>query len=95
MIINPSGSSYEDTVRFLINAIEDRGLELFARIDHAAGARGVELELAEEEVIVFGSPRSGTPLMQSDPRVGLDLPLRMLVWRQGEEGRVPPPGGIE
>jgi uncharacterized protein (DUF302 family) len=85
MIINPSGSSYEDTVRFLINAIEDRGLELFARIDHAAGARGVELELAEEEVIVFGSPRSGTPLMQSDPRVGLDLPLRMLVWRQGEE----------
>jgi len=85
MIINSSGSSYEDTVRFLINAIEDRGLELFARIDHAAGARGVELELAEEEVIVFGSPRSGTPLMQSDPRVGLDLPLRMLVWRQGEE----------
>lgn len=85
MIITTSRSSYEDTLRFLINAIEDRGLAVFARIDHAAGARSVELELADEEVIVFGSPRSGTPLMQSDPRVGIELPLRMLVWRQGED----------
>jgi uncharacterized protein (DUF302 family) len=85
MIIKTSRSSYEDTVRFLVNAIEDRGLEVFARIDHAAGARSVGLELADEEVIVFGSPRSGTPLMQSDPRVGIELPLRMLVWRDGEE----------
>lgn len=85
MIINASGSGYADTVRFLVNAIEDRGLEIFARIDHAAGARGVGLELADEQVIVFGSPRSGTPLMQSDPRVGIELPLRMLVWRQGED----------
>jgi uncharacterized protein (DUF302 family) len=85
VIITTSRSSYEDTLRFLINAIEDRGLAVFARIDHAAGARSVELELADEEVIVFGSPRSGTPLMQSDPRVGIELPLRMLVWRQGED----------
>ncbi len=75
-------------MRFLVNAIEDRGLEVFARIDHAAGARSVGLELADEEVIVFGSPRSGTPLMQSDPRVGIELPLRMLVWRDGEEAFV-------
>ena len=58
---------------------------MFAQIDHAAGARQVDLELADEQVLIFGSPRSGTPLMQRDPRIGIELPLRMLVWREGTE----------
>jgi uncharacterized protein (DUF302 family) len=58
---------------------------VFARIDHAAGARAVGLELADEEVVLFGSPLSGTPLMQDDPQIGIELPLRMLVWREGEQ----------
>jgi uncharacterized protein (DUF302 family) len=53
---------------------------VLARIDHAAGARAAGLELADEEVVLFGNPRAGTPLMQSDPRVGVELPLRILVW---------------
>ncbi len=58
---------------------------MFARVDHAAGAREVGLELSDEEVVLFGSARSGTPLMQSDPRVGIELPLRILVWRDGRD----------
>ena len=83
MIITPSSSGYEETVSSLLTAIERRGLTVFARIDHAAGAREVGLELPDEEVVLFGSPRSGTPLMQGDPRIGIELPLRMLVWQDG------------
>jgi uncharacterized protein (DUF302 family) len=57
---------------------------LFARIDHAAGARAVGLALGDEVVLVFGNPQAGTPLMQADPLVGLDLPLRVLVCERGE-----------
>jgi len=85
MIVTRSSSSYVETTRSLVAAIERRGLTVFARIDHAAGAREVGLELADEEVVLFGSPRSGTPLMQDDPRIGIELPLRMLVWREGEQ----------
>jgi uncharacterized protein (DUF302 family) len=80
-----SASGYAETTRALVDAIERRGLTVFDRIDHAAAAREVGLELADEEVVLFGNPRSGTPLMQADPRIGIELPLRMLVWRNGEE----------
>lgn len=85
MIVVRSASSYAETTKSLVEAIERRGLTVFARIDHAAGAREVGLELADEEVVLFGSPRSGTPLMQDDPRIGIELPLRMLVWSDGEQ----------
>jgi uncharacterized protein (DUF302 family) len=85
MIVTPSASDYGETVKSLLEAIKARGLTVFARIDHAAGAREAGLELADEQVVLFGNARSGTPLMQHDPRIGIELPLRMLVWRQGEE----------
>jgi uncharacterized protein (DUF302 family) len=85
MIQRRSSSGYSQTVSLLLEGIERRGLTLFARIDHAAGAREIGMELAEEEVLLFGGPHSGTPLMQDDPRVGLDLPLRILVWRESED----------
>jgi uncharacterized protein (DUF302 family) len=85
VVIKRSTSSYEETAGLLIDAIERRGLTVFARIDHAAGARSVGMELADEEVVIFGSPQSGTPLMQSDPEIGIELPLRILLWRNGEE----------
>ena len=66
-------------VQRVVAALQRRGITLFATIDHAAGARSVGLELPDEVVLVFGDPAGGTPLMQADPRVGLDLPLRMLV----------------
>jgi uncharacterized protein (DUF302 family) len=75
-----SGFSHDESVRRLIAAVEQRGLTVFARIDHGAAAREVGLELADEEVVLFGSPRAGTPLMQADPRIGVELPLRVLIW---------------
>ncbi len=57
-------------------------MTVFAHIDHAAGARAVGLELADEDVVLFGNPRAGTLLMQSDPQVGIELPLRILVWTE-------------
>jgi uncharacterized protein (DUF302 family) len=85
VIVRKSRTGYGETMSSLIESIERRGLTVFARVDHAAGARAVGLELADEEVVLFGSPRSGTPLMQSDARIGIELPLRMLVWRNGED----------
>jgi uncharacterized protein (DUF302 family) len=55
---------------------------LFVTIDHAAGARAAGLQLPDEVLLVFGDPAVGTALMQADPRLGIDLPLRMLVWAQ-------------
>jgi uncharacterized protein (DUF302 family) len=80
MVVKRSASGYDETVRRLMGAIESRGLTVFARIDHAGAAREAGLELADEQVVVFGNPRAGTPLMQSDPRIGVELPLRILVW---------------
>jgi uncharacterized protein (DUF302 family) len=84
VVVKRSTSSYHETAGRLVGAIERRGLTVFARIDHAAAAREARLELADEEVLLFGNPRAGTPLMQSDPRVGIELPLRLLVWADAD-----------
>jgi uncharacterized protein (DUF302 family) len=82
VIIKQSASGFAETMSVLVKAIEQRGLTILARIDHAAGARHVGLELDDEEVVLFGNPSSGTPLMQDDRRIGIELPLRILVWRE-------------
>lgn len=84
-VVKRSASSHPDTVASLLASIQRRGLTVFARIDHAAAAREAGLELAEEEVVLFGSPRAGTPLMLSDRKIGIELPLRILVWRDGAD----------
>src|SRR6266852_9159928 len=68
------------TVDRVIAALGRRGITVFARIDHAGGARKAGLELADEELVIFGDPRAGTVLMQADPTVGYELPLRLLIW---------------
>jgi uncharacterized protein (DUF302 family) len=60
--------------------IGERGMKVFARIDHAAGAAEAGLTLRPTELIIFGNARGGTPLMQSVQTVGIDLPLKLLVW---------------
>lgn len=69
----------------LREALDAHGLQLFARIDHAAGARKADVELEPNVLLIFGNPSVGTPLMKSDPHVGIELPLRMLIW-QGADG---------
>jgi uncharacterized protein (DUF302 family) len=85
VIVRRTGAQYTEVLDSLLAAIERRGLTVFAQIDHAAGAREVGLELGDELLVVFGNARGGTPLMQSDARVGIELPLKMLVWREGEQ----------
>jgi uncharacterized protein (DUF302 family) len=80
MLVTRSRYDHAETVRRLLTAIERRRLTVFARIDHAAAAREAGLELAPEEVFVFGNPKAGTALMQTDPRIGIELPLRILAW---------------
>jgi uncharacterized protein (DUF302 family) len=72
----------------LLAAIAGRGLTVFAQFDHAAGAREVDMELAPEIVVVFGNPRAGTPLMQDDPWIGIELPLRIVVWSSSDAARI-------
>lgn len=60
-----------------------KGVRIFARIDHAAGATEAGLSLRPTEVLIFGNARAGTPLMQSVQSIGIDLPLKALVWQDG------------
>jgi uncharacterized protein (DUF302 family) len=69
------------TMDRLVAAVEGAGATVFARIDHAAGATSVGLELAPNQVLIFGNPKLGTPMMRSAPSMGLDLPLKVQVYR--------------
>lgn len=77
----------EETADRLTKALEAKGIKVAARIDHAAGAKTAGLELPPTVVVMFGNPKLGTPLMQADPRIGIDLPMKMLVW-QDKDGKV-------
>ena len=70
----------KETMDRLETEIRAQGMQIFARIDHAAGAAEAGLALAPTELIIFGNARGGTPLMQSAQTVGIDLPLKVLVW---------------
>jgi uncharacterized protein (DUF302 family) len=87
VISKPSPYTVDETVRRLDEVARAKGLTVFARIDHHSGAREVGLDMQDEQVLIFGSPRPGTPLMVARPLVGIDLPLRVLVWR-GSDNRV-------
>ena len=82
--VAPGG--FDDTLNRLIDAIGKAGLILFARIDHAAGARDAGLSMPPSTVLIYGHPKGGTPLMLAAPLAALDLPLRALV-REREDGR--------
>jgi len=75
------------TMDRLVAVAEKSGMTIFARIDHAAGAEKVGLELRPTQVLVFGNPKGGTPLMQCAQTAGIDLPLKALVW-QDAQGQV-------
>jgi uncharacterized protein (DUF302 family) len=76
-------SSYgpKDTMNRLEAEVKAKGMTVFARIDHAAGAAEVGLSLRPTELLIFGNAKGGTPLMQSAQTIGIDLPLKVLVWQ--------------
>lgn len=75
----------KDTMDRLTAEVTSKGMNVFARIDHAAGAASVGMPLRSTEVLIFGNAKGGTPLMQAVQTIGLDLPLKILVW-QDEAG---------
>jgi uncharacterized protein (DUF302 family) len=87
LITVESGFSVAETIDRLAAEAARAGLLVFARIDHARGARDAGLELRPTELLIFGHPRGGTPLMLDSQRAGIDLPFKALSW-QDEDGRV-------
>jgi uncharacterized protein (DUF302 family) len=75
------------TMTRLEAVVKERGLNVFARIDHAAGAAKVDKTLRPTELLIFGNPQGGTPLMECAQTAGIDLPLKALVW-QDAAGKV-------
>jgi len=69
------------TAKRLEAEIKAKGMTVLARVDHGAGAKEAGLELRPTEVLIFGSAKAGTPLMQADQTIGIDLPLKVLVWQ--------------
>jgi uncharacterized protein (DUF302 family) len=84
MIELAAGGDAEQVETRLREALEAHDLQLFARIDHATGARKAGVELEPNVLLIFGKTSVGTPLMQADPRAGLELPLRMLIWQDSD-----------
>ena len=75
-----SPHSAKATMDRLEELVKQRGLSVFARIDHAAGAAKVNKSLRPTELLIFGNPQGGTPFMECEQTVGIDLPLKALVW---------------
>jgi uncharacterized protein (DUF302 family) len=81
LVTIPSAHNVPETVERLESVVKAKGLTMFASVDHAAGAKAVGLALAPTFLVIFGNAKGGTPLMQADQRVGIDLPLKALVWQ--------------
>lgn len=83
-----SQHSFDETQARLRKAIETRGLKIFEEIDHSRAAKSVGLDLQNNRLILFGNPKAGTLLMQQNPEIGLELPMKALVYQQEGEVRV-------
>lgn len=84
MVHLSSVHSVAETMARLEALLKARGVAIFARIDHSGEAAKVGLEMRPTEVLVFGNPKAGTPLMVACPTVAIDLPLKALVWEDAE-----------
>lgn len=79
-----STHEFSETVARVEQAIANRPLNLFAKIDHSAGAEKAELSLSPSTLFIFGNPKGGTPLMQRNPTMGIVLPLKLHVYQEGD-----------
>src|ERR1700722_6310602 len=80
--------SVTETVRRLCEAVAAKGMKVFVVVDHSAEAEDHGLELRQTKVVIFGSPEAGTPVMEAVPLAALALPLKVLVWADGDQTRV-------
>lgn len=82
-----SPHTVEETLQRLQAAFSSHGLQLFALVDHSGEAAKVGLKMRPTKLLIFGSPKAGTPLMIAAPSIAIDLPLKVLVWAD-EKGKV-------
>ena len=87
VVNKPSNHSVEQTVDNLKNILQAKGIHLFALVDHSGEAEKVGMKMLSTKLLIFGNPKSGTPLMLASPSIALDLPLKILVW-QDNQGKV-------
>ncbi len=80
LITLKSAHSVPDTANRLVSALQNKGMTVFARIDHSEGANAVGQELRPTQLIIFGNPKVGTPLMQCSQTMAIDLPQKALIW---------------
>jgi uncharacterized protein (DUF302 family) len=88
IITKGSSHSFEATVSKLTDLVKERGMKVFAVIDQSAEARSAALELRPTTLVLFGNPAAGTPVMEAAPLAALDLPLKVLVWADGDRTNV-------
>lgn len=84
LITKPSKFSASETLDRLTAALESKGITIFARVNHSAGARKAGMELPPTELLIFGNPKLGTPLMTSNRSIAIDLPMKALAWTDAE-----------
>ena len=84
LISKPSRYSAPETMERLVVVLQSKGMTVFARIDHADAAKKAGLSMRPSELLIFGNPKGGTPLMVAAPTVAIDLPLKALVWEDAE-----------
>ncbi len=75
------------TIDALQKILEEKGIKILARVDHSEAAKGAGLDLPPTQLLIFGNPKMGTPLMQSNRLIGMDLPMKALAW-QDKDGKV-------
>lgn len=85
MVNVKSSHPVDVTADRLVNALNSKGMTVFIRVDHTAGAEKAGLELRPTEVVIFGNPKAGTPLMRCQQTVGIDLPQKALIWQDAAD----------
>jgi uncharacterized protein (DUF302 family) len=88
LVTKLSPMSVEDTVARFSEVLAAKGVKLFAVVDHSGEAEAAGLELRDTKVVIFGAPKAGTPVMQAVPVAALDLPLKVLVWADGDQTKL-------
>jgi uncharacterized protein (DUF302 family) len=84
IVSKPSNHSVEQTVEKLTNILKSKGVVLFALIDHSGEAEKVGLKMPATKLVIFGNPKAGTLLMLAAPSTAIDLPLKILIWEDGQ-----------